>query len=130
MILLDTCTLLWLVHAPVRLSAAAREVLLRADEVRAVSAVSAWEIAIKAASGKLTLPRGMTALAWFTDACTDYGLAELPVGARQFCQAMDLPPIHRDPCDRVIVATALDQRARIVTADTVIRSYPGVEVVW
>jgi PIN domain nuclease of toxin-antitoxin system len=130
MIILDTCTLLWLVHDPERLTSPAREALRATAGCRAVSAASAWEIAIKSSAGKLRLPSAMTPAEWFLQACHEYGITELPVGAADFCRAVALPPIHRDPCDRLIVATALAHHARVVTADTTIPRYPGVTVVW
>lgn len=46
------------------------------------------------------------------------------------CAAVALPPLHRDPCDRMIIAAALSHKLAIITADRVIPTYPGVKTVW
>ena len=59
-----------------------------------------------------------------------YHLLELPVTADIAAKAADLPEIHLDPFDRLIIATAMHHHAPIVTADTTIPSYPGIRVIW
>ena len=130
MILLDTCALLWLVHDPAKLSLAASRAILSHGDSLHVSSVSAWEIAIKASSGKLTLPKGLTPEAWFSQALTSYSIREIRPDAAIFCRAVALPPIHRDPCDRLIIATATTHRMSIITADSVMPLYVGTKVLW
>lgn len=130
MILLDTCALLWLVHHPATLSKAATRAILAHGNALHVSSVSAWEIAIKVAAGKLALPAGMTAEAWFSQSLAAYGITEIRPDATVFCRAVALPAIHRDPCDRLLVATAAAHRLAIVTADTIIPQYTAINVIW
>lgn len=126
MILLDTCTLLWL----------ARGEGLPVDVARAiddadgafVSAISALEIGIKVAKGRLEV--GMPLRAWWPAVLEQHRLAEVPVEADIALRAAALPPVHADPADRVLIATAQHLRARLVTPDPLIRAYPGVEVWW
>ena len=94
----------------------------RADQVF-VSAVSAWEIAIKASLGK------MTARASVADALEDYGFLELPVRAVHADVLRSLPALHRDPFDRMLVAQASSENLAIVSRDAVLSAYK-VPVVW
>jgi len=59
-----------------------------------------------------------------------YGMREIPLDAELLCASVALPWIHRDPCDRMLVAAALRNRMPIITADTTIPTYPGVRVIW
>lgn len=116
-VLLDTHVLLWVLSGDDRLSAAAREVLVDgATEVR-VSAVSAWEITIKRAIGKLDAPDDLPAQLEANrfdplDVTIDHALA---VG--------QLPPLHRDPFDRLLVAQARGEGLALMTADAQIGRY-------
>ncbi len=130
MILLDTCALLWLVHDPDKLTPAASRAILSHGDALHVSSVSAWEIAIKAASGKLALPKGLTPERWFSQALEECNLREIRPDATIFCRAVALPQIHRDPCDRLIIVTAAAHRMSIVTADAVMPLYAGTKVIW
>jgi PIN domain nuclease of toxin-antitoxin system len=126
MIVLDTCTLLWLVRGEGLPPAVARAI----DEADAafVSAISALEIGTKVNKGRLTL--GMPTRAWWAGALEQHGLAEVPVEGDIALRAAELPPIHADPADRVVLATAMHLRATLWTPDPLIRAYPGVEVAW
>jgi len=88
-----------------------------------VSAVSAWEIAIEASLGK------MTARASVADALDDYGFLELPVRAVHADALRRLPPLHRDPFDRMLVAQASSANLAIVSRDAALSGYK-VPVVW
>jgi PIN domain nuclease of toxin-antitoxin system len=123
--LLDTCALLWLAEGAERLSAEAREHIECAAQVY-VSAISAFEIGLKCRSGKLKLP--VPPAEWFESISDHHGIEVIPLDWNICVAATDLPPIHRDPCDRFIVATAKLRRLPVVTADPVFSSY-GVEVV-
>jgi PIN domain nuclease of toxin-antitoxin system len=93
-----------------------------------VSTASAWEAAIKCKSAKLHLP--LPPLAWFQGLCELYRLAEFPLQTHLLCAAADLPLIHRDPFDRVVIATAMEKNLIILTSDAVISTYPGVRTIW
>jgi PIN domain nuclease of toxin-antitoxin system len=88
-----------------------------ADEVY-VSAASAWEIAIKAALGKIKSDRSLAEL------CADAGFLELPVLMRHTEALQSLEPVHRDPFDRLLVAQAAQEQLVLVTRNDVITRYP------
>jgi PIN domain nuclease of toxin-antitoxin system len=113
-ILLDTHTLLWLVSAPDQLSANAREAI--SDPVReiAVSAASAWEIAIKTRLGRLD---GEPLLAAWPDIMAAMAVTELPIEVPDAMMAGRLRWNHRDPFDRMIVAQAARRGLTIATRD-------------
>jgi PIN domain nuclease of toxin-antitoxin system len=127
-ILLDTCTLLWLTSDPEALSGRAREVLRRHRGALFVSAISAFEIGQKASRQKLTLP--MPNSQWYPSALRLHGLRECPVGGEVATRAPDLPDLHRDPFDRILIATALTHDWKLLTPDPLIHQYSDVEVVW
>jgi PIN domain nuclease of toxin-antitoxin system len=122
--ILDTCALLWLAAGSKKL---ARKTLKEINESPAVyiSAISAFEVAIKAARGKLKLPHPPHE--WFDKAVEHHGLAVLPLDVAVCIAAAELPPIHDDPCDRFIIATAKLNDLTVVTADERFEKY-GVTV--
>ena len=128
MILLDTCTLLWLVADPSKLSDPAREVLSKEDEPLFVSAITAFEIGLKHRKGRLSLP--MEPDVWYERALAFHGLGEIQVSGKIAARSTMLPELHSDPCDRIIVATAQLQDLAILTPDDHIKAYPGTKVVW
>jgi PIN domain nuclease of toxin-antitoxin system len=97
-VLLDTCALLWWVGDPARLSTRARTVLADAETEPCVSAISAFEIALKHRKGKLDLP--LPARDWFREALEIYAVQELPVTSEIAALAPDVALPHADPCDR------------------------------
>lgn len=119
-LLLDTHVLIWW-DAGQRLSTAAVNAIRDADEVY-VSAASAWEVAIKAALGKITTSRSVAL------ATSDSGFRELPVTFAHAEQLLTLPDLHRDPFDRLLVAQALVERCVLVSRDPLVVQY-GVDVI-
>ena len=128
MLLLDTCTLLWLAADEARLSDPARELIRENADSLFVSAISAFEIAVKHRKGALRLP--VAPGSWFPHIVQHHGIQELPVTSGIAILSAELPLLHNDPCDRIIVATAHTERLRILTPDPLIRAYPGTEVCW
>ncbi len=128
MILLDTCTLLWLVMQPTGLSETARNALRTHAGRLHVSAITAFEIGQKHAAGKLDLPFAPSE--WFTRACCAHGLTMLALTADQAFAAVALPLLHRDPFDRLLIATALLQQLTLLTPDPLIRQYRETTTVW
>lgn len=124
-VLLDACALLALARGELPDRAAGA---LRSAPEANVSAVTPWEIAIKAASGKLRLE--LPPAQWFDALAERYHLRELALESRVACAAASLPPIHRDPFDRVLVALAHAHTLMILTSDENIPKYPGVTTIW
>jgi PIN domain nuclease of toxin-antitoxin system len=124
-VLLDTCALLALGRGDLPRKAASA---LRFATEASVSAVSPWEVAIKSAAGKLRLME--PARQWFLGLSERYTLREIPLNAQIACAAADLPPIHHDPFDRVLVALAQANGLVILTSNGNIAKYPGVKTLW
>ena len=124
MILLDTCALLWLAgdDPALRPSLRAR---IDAEALVAVSAISAFEVSLKWRAGKLELP--LPAGEWWDDVVRHHRIEVLPIDAAVAIRATALPPIHRNPADRFIIATALMRGAPVITTDPRFAEY-GVEV--
>lgn len=131
-LLLDTCTLLWSLQDPKRLSAPARQALRDPENLVAVSAVSFWEISLKAGLGKLTLdgaepedlPGFVVQAGWEIvplNPATAAGVGRLPM----------VPP-HRDPFDRLLVWTAIREDFTLVSRDGAMRIYTphGLKICW
>jgi|SRR6185295_1900555 len=128
MLLLDTCALLWLVGDQGRLSRAARDRIQAKRGDLFVSAISAFEVGVKYQKGKLELP--VEPGAWFESALRLHGVRELPINGSIAASSTTLPALHSDPCDRLIVATAMLHGMTILTPDPLISAYPGVETAW
>lgn len=128
MVLLDTCTLLWLASDQDSLSQPAAAAISSSAGGLAVSAMSAFEIAVKHRQGKLELP--LPPEQWYAEALQSHGVHELPVSGQCALLAARLPFIHRDPCDRFLIATALVHRLPIITPDKIIPQYPDLRVIW
>jgi PIN domain nuclease of toxin-antitoxin system len=124
-VVLDTCAALALAEGTLPAQAAAT--LREATEAR-VSVVTAWEVAIKVAAGKLRL--AVPPLRWFAILLEHHGLRDVPLDTETACAAAALPSIHRDPFDRAIVALARATDSIVITSDERIRQYPGVTVRW
>jgi len=119
-LLLDTHVLLWALGAPHRLPAAvATDLSDPANEVL-FSAVSIWEIAIKAGQGRASFANDARRVAQEARAV---GFVELPVTAQHAAAVQGLPPVHGDPFDRLLLAQALCEPAHLVTADGQIARY-------
>lgn len=116
-VLLDTHVFLWAVAGSPLLNPAARRLIQEADEVY-VSAASVWEIAIKARLGKIDADP--TALLGSIEAS---GMLELPVKASHAAGVALLEPHHNDPFDRLLIAQALAEPLRLLTADAMLERY-------
>ena len=125
-ILLDTVTFLWTLQDD-HLSATARDVLNDADRELFLSAASAWEIVVKHALGKLTLPSPPARL--IAQQRELRGIRSLPVDEPSTLRLPALPAIHRDPFDRIIVAQSIEHSMTILTPDPLVQAYP-VRTLW
>ncbi len=121
-LLLDTHALLWWLGDDRTLSDAAREAISDPENTVFLSAVVVWEIRIKESIGKLSLPDD------FAEVLEDQRFAELPITVAHAHAMAELPTIHRDPFDRMLVAQALVEEMVIVTRDETIAEY-GLKVV-
>ncbi len=119
-VLLDSHVALWWLADSPSLGPKCREVIQGADEAY-VSAVTPWELGIKRALGKLTMPDGLAA------SLTSEGFLSLPISMEHAERAPSLPAHHRDPFDRMLVAQAQIEALVLLTADDRITAY-GVEV--
>ena len=127
-LLLDTCVLLWLVGDPGRISPRARSQVEQIPNELCISAISAFEIAIKVRKGKLTLP--LPPRDWFHQALLTYGVKELSVSSQIAGLAPEVSVPHADPCDRIIVATAQVHGIPVLTPDHLIRECQDIPIIW
>ena len=121
-LLLDTQILLWAVNQPDRLSAPARTLLTHSDHDLLFSPASLWEIVIKNALGRddfrvepRILRRGLL----------DNGYAELPITSEHAVNIESLPPLHKDPFDRILLAQAFTEGITLLTSDVQVARYGG-----
>ncbi|MCC5806394.1 MAG: type II toxin-antitoxin system VapC family toxin [Opitutales bacterium] len=119
-LLLDTCALIWLVGGSRKLKRKVRDQIDEAPMVY-VSAISAWEISLKAARSELILP--MPPESWFEGVLQAHDLVLAPLAPEVLMSANRLPWHHRDPADRFIIATAVLQRIPVVTGDKKFNNY-------
>lgn len=132
MILLDTHALVWWVSEPDKLPVKARRLLdaaLKTGDQVFVSSISLWEIAMLVSRKRLAFTIDVGD--WIASVEALPFLAFVPVDNRIAVRAVDLQDFpHRDPADRMIVATALRLGATLITADTRLRRYARLECVW
>ena len=128
MILLDTCALLWLASDQTQLSETSRRAIAANAGNLYLSSISAFEIAIKVRNGHLTLP--ISTDEWIEEALQLHGIEEIPISSSVSAHSALLPQLHKDPCDRFIIATAQIYHLKILTKDKTIPKYPDVQVIW
>lgn len=121
--LADTHALLWWLSDDPRLSEPVRALIGEGEVLVYFSAASVWEAEIKAAIRKLVVPDNLV------EALEKDRFVELPIAPRHACAAARLPPLHRDPFDRMLVAQARIEGLAVITADPKIADY-GAEVFW
>ncbi len=121
-LLLDTHLLLWAAGDPGRLSATARMMIESTDNALFFSAASIWEIAIKRG---LDLPDFRADSRVLRRGLLDNGYRELPITSEHAVAVETLPPVHRDPFDRILVAQATVEGITLLTSDPVLKAYPG-----
>jgi len=121
-LLLDTQLLLWAAGQPQRLPAATREMIEDARNQLLFSVASLWEVAIKSGLGRddfrvdaRLLRRGLL----------DNGYDELAITGEHAVAIDNLPPIHKDPFDRLLVAQSAVEGILLLTADPIVAQYPG-----
>jgi PIN domain nuclease of toxin-antitoxin system len=122
-VLLDTCTFLWIVGGGREIPARAAAAYRSPDAVVYLSVVSAWEIAVKYASGRMPLPEPPERL--IPDERERLGIVTLPVDEESALHVTRLPSLHRDPFDRMLVSQAIVHGLTILTPDPLIAQYPA-----
>ena len=125
--LLDTGIWLWSVLEMERISEKARSVFADLGNDIFLSAASSLEIAIKSAAGKLQLPEPPGS--YVPRRMADQGLRPLPVSHQHALAVFALPPHHRDPFDRLLIAQANLEDMILITADRMVQRYP-VQILW
>ena len=126
-LLLDSCTLIWLASESGRLSVAATAAINGPASVLHVSHASLWEITLKHGAGKLALPDPPRH--WWGEQVWRWGLVELPLSAEALLRGSELPPHHKDPFDRVILAQAQMGGMKVVSPDGAFPAY-GISLLW
>jgi PIN domain nuclease of toxin-antitoxin system len=126
-LLLDTCTFLWVLSGASELSPRAAALFRDPDNSAFFSSASAWEIAIKHSRGHLTLPERPER--YIPEHRESRGLATLPIDEESALHVGRLPPLHRDPFDRMLVAQAIVHGLTILTPDPLISQYPA-RTIW
>jgi PIN domain nuclease of toxin-antitoxin system len=120
-VLVDTSTFLWWASGGARLSESARWAIEDPANRAYLSVASGWEIAIKAERGRLVLP--VAAARYLPDLLRRYGFESLDIRLVHALRAGALPPHHRDPFDRMLVAQAQLEDMPIITSDPAIARY-------
>ena len=120
-LLLDTHMLLWAAASSTRLPRDARALLEDGGNDLYFSAASIWEIAIKSSLGRKDFRVDLAAL---TSTLPDRGLIELPVTSAHAAGVSRLPPLHRDPFDRLLIAQSIAEPLTLLTHDAILARYP------
>ena len=122
-LLLDSHIFLWLITGDSRITDAMRRDILNTDNEVYQSAVSAWEISVKYQLGRLPLPEPPQNYLHIQR--QRHQIASLSLDEASVAHLAELPSIHRDPFDRMLLCQALEHRLTIVTVDEILQSYPA-----
>lgn len=122
-VLLDTHVFLWWISDDERLSRRARRLIADESNEVLVSVVTALEICLKHAAGRLDLDESPDS--FIPDELQRNGFVALPLQLAHVLRVTELPPIHRDPFDRLLTAQTLAERATLITSDRTLRKYPA-----
>ena len=121
-LLLDTHILLWTIAESRRLSSAARALIGKPDNELTFSSASLWEVAVKAGRGRDDFRIDVSSL---RRSLFDNEYGELPITGAHAVALGRLPPLHRDPFDRMLVAQAIVEGLTLVTSDPAVAKYPA-----
>ncbi|MDR2117607.1 MAG: type II toxin-antitoxin system VapC family toxin [Planctomycetaceae bacterium] len=125
-LLLDTHTLIWFFDGDIQLSEKAKHAIIDSQNQKFVSMVSIWEIAIKISLKKLVFEGNIGGILELIDT---NGFELLRIDKKSILGLENIPFIHRDPFDRLLVATAISEEMFLITKDSNIQKYP-VNVIW
>jgi len=126
-LMLDTCAFIWLTSSPDKLGYEAVKALEDIHQERFISQASVWEIVLKYQTGKLLLPQKPEK--WIEEQTQIQDITILNLERTVIYNSGNLPPIHKDPFDRIIAADALYHRMKILSPDDPYRHY-GCKVIW
>ncbi|MDZ7699968.1 MAG: type II toxin-antitoxin system VapC family toxin [Deltaproteobacteria bacterium] len=131
MIVLDTHTWVWFVSDPANLSGAAKHAIESSISHNGlfISSISVWEVALLVAKKRMAF--SMDVVDWISMSERMSFFQFVPIDNRVALKSVHLPqPIHQDPADRIIIATAIVLGAPVVTKDVKLLKYPHVETIW
>ena len=126
-VLLDTHAFLWAITEDVQLSRRAREIFTAPTNELFLSVASIWEIIIKVQLKKLLLTK--PAVPFLRAQLANNNIHVLPITLDHVAQLEDLPVLHRDPFDRILVAQSLAEGWPLLSADPLLANYP-TELIW
>lgn len=126
-VLIDSHVFLWLGSDDERLPAQVRDLLADTRTRIVVSVATTWELTVKVMAGRLRLPREPEL--HFAEYLDDYASELLPIEQRHVEALPELPTIHADPFDRMLVAQALVEDIELVTGDETLQRYP-IRTIW
>ena len=121
-LLLDTHVFLWLIVGDERLKSSHEQTLRDPGNEVFLSVVSAWEITVKYVLGRLSLP--LHPAVYLPTQRERHGIEGLPLDEPSVAQLANLPDIHRDPFDRMLICQARQHKLTLVTADRMLAAYP------
>ncbi|MEI6165660.1 MAG: type II toxin-antitoxin system VapC family toxin [bacterium] len=127
-VLLDTCAFIWLCCEPDRFTPAVRQLFLKEPDAELyLSDASVFEIALKSSMGKIELPE--SSREWVRKQTEIWKIRALPLSREEMFISAELPWHHKDPFDRLVIATAKHHQMPVITADRIFANY-GVELIW
>jgi PIN domain nuclease of toxin-antitoxin system len=121
-LLLDTHIFLWFLDADERLQRSCRDAITQPDNQVFLSAVSVWEATVKNQLGKLPLPNAPDP--YLSEARVRHRISSLSLTEECVRHLVEIPALHRDPFDRMLVCQAIEHSLTLVTDDPIIRRYP------
>ena len=121
--LLDTNVLIWFFEGSSRLEQV-KELFSYSDSEVYISSVSFWEIAIKVKTGKLPI-----SISLLKSLVNNYNFHELPMTSEHIQAYLDLPNLHRDPFDHMLLAQAISSPMRFITGDSLLADYSSLVMV-
>ncbi len=126
-LLLDSHVFLWLMNEPERVPAPVLTMCENAENTLYLSVASVWELQIKHALGKLTMRQPLKVI--LDEQQQSNSMEILPIKLTHLWRLADLPRIHNDPFDRLLIAQAVVEDMHLISADRVFSDYP-VRLVW
>jgi len=124
--LLDTHVVLWFFNGDKSLTDKAKSIIENPQHNKYISMASVWEVGIKISIGKLEFPENTKG---FIYQIKKHGFVLLPINEDYIIESEQLPLIHRDPFDRLLVATAISEKMSFISADKNVAKY-NVSLIW